>query len=455
MQFVERLRGKIDLDTGHGKKAYQAEITLYFEEKVLRDLFACTDDPKGTAHTLTVATRNAPANMVSRLRLFDQTAWEKVRAEGFSGRELEEKLESLSLLTAPLTGKLTIMGREPTGYWQRIMNSSRAWLANRGLRDGWQRLAAKDAVQQPRKVAAMGRAGADQPNMLSSLLRVLSRAGEVRLFEYDLTLGTPLIDTLKLVTSRNKTIRGTKRISYLRRSNPLEQLSTATLSEFPGWRRRSDPAVLELVPEFLARKGLPLFRIVQQQDAPQALVDLLSLATYFVRLFISIHLLTFRLPDAHLAGPRKPAWLPGKLPGLPDPEPAGIPVEEEVDGRPAACGRDSAHPLSWQDRVKCTGHVDTRLQRQRHHVRASVIENRPDALSLAARVGCLGTGYALELRRTNCDSELQFRAAGRNGYPHRGGSYLYSDRHRARSTSWPTAWVPPCFRWRYLIQNPR
>jgi cholesterol oxidase len=330
MKFVERLRGKVYLDTGRRTKPYHAEITLYFDDKKLSELYACDDDEKGTAHTLTVATRRAPPNMISRLRLFDQDDWDDVYARGLFGREQEEALEELSLLTAPLTGRLTILGRQPTRHLQRVGTAFAAWLVNRGGRDSWQSKFPRNHELPAGGVDASTDATANDPGLLEILLRVCSRAGEVRLFEYDLTVGKPVKDTLKLVRGKNSAIRATKHITYRHRSNPLDQLSMATVSEFPGLSRQGEPPVLRLVPEFLARKGLPLFRIAQEQDAPQAIADLLSLGTYFVRLLISIHLLTFRKPDA--APPREFDRLPRDLPGLPPCAVAEVPVLEEVDG---------------------------------------------------------------------------------------------------------------------------
>src|SRR3970282_2301260 len=93
-------------------------------------------------------------------------------------------------------------------------------------------------------------------------------------------------------------IRGVKRLTYARRSNPWRQLMEMTLEEFPARDRRASPApVLKLDTKYPAKERVPLLRILKQQDQPSAIVDLVSFFAYFARLLISIHAWSFRSPD--------------------------------------------------------------------------------------------------------------------------------------------------------------
>ena len=100
------------------------------------------------------------------------------------------------------------------------------------------------------------------------------------------------------------------------------------LSEFPciaGTGRRR----LNLDLGFLARRGLPLLRIMQQQNQVKALSDVASFLAYAFRVVLMLHAWSFRLPDK--PKPYEPRRLPGRVPGLPDP----VITEIEVDRDPA------------------------------------------------------------------------------------------------------------------------
>ena len=103
-----------------------------------------------------------------------------------------------------------------------------------------------------------------------------------------------------------------------------------SLKTFPGARRTG--AVLTLDTGYLARQGVPLLRVVQQQDMPKALVDVAALGLYLLRMLILIHVWSFRLPDT----PRSRAIqrLPGYVPGLPQPEIHEFPVDRPRKGVP-------------------------------------------------------------------------------------------------------------------------
>lgn len=341
MQFAERLNGPVDLNLEGETKCYEAEITLFFEDKALRDLFALTDDASGTRHSLRVATHSNIPNTVSQLRLFRQEDWQCVQDRFLSGREREDELDRVSILTAPLSGSLTIMGRQRSRRWQRSLRSAWAWLLNRGIRDIWQGRFPTEAERA---------AGSSTDMKFCEKLKLgcqwASHAGEKRLFEYRLQLGEP--DQTKLVAANfsGQCIQGTKHITYRHRGNPLRQLSEIELGKFPGLRLSilqrlglnwSGPErELKLAPEFLARSGLPLFRIIREHDAPQAMADLLSLSAYFARLLASIHILSFRKPDLPLD--REPARLPACVPGLPPADSIRIAINDVPPGSEGHAG---------------------------------------------------------------------------------------------------------------------
>src|SRR5205085_10284648 len=114
------------------------------------------------------------------------------------------------------------------------------------------------------------------------------RAGERRVFRYELRVqdgggsdplllpGTPL--------------HGTKCLTYGLRSNPWRQLTELRLHRFPLGR---DEPVLRLDGRFLARMGVPLLRVIDQENQVTALADMASFAMCWVRMLVSIHLWSF------------------------------------------------------------------------------------------------------------------------------------------------------------------
>lgn len=324
MQFAERLSGQVNLRLNESIEPCTVEITLFFEEKSLRDLTASTDDDSGSRHQLTVATHTGPNHKVSQLRVWRQEDREAINNQHLSGRSLEKALSNSLLYSVPLGGSLTILARERSSRLTRTLKSTYAWFRNRGVRDIWQK-----CFPQPNEASA---ANLDDSqgfwDSVNTILNTASRAGELRLFEYDLAIlpcALPSSQSSSFLGEKRR-IQGRKHITYNRRANPLRQLMEMTLTEFPSMEQGKQDPVLVLAPEFLARKGLPLFRITQQQDEPQALADVISLVAYFLRLLVSIHLLSFRKPDS--ASAKNPQRLPGRLAGLPAPEYKRITIDQ-------------------------------------------------------------------------------------------------------------------------------
>ena len=129
-------------------------------------------------------------------------------------------------------------------------------------------------------------------------LGVEFRAGAVRLLQYELKIdGVIGADVPAEVAKsfRGAVIRGEKRLTYSRRANPWRQLMEVSLKAFP--RAGKTGSVLTLDTGYLARQGVPLFRVVQQQDKVKALVDIACLGLYLARMLIHIHVWSFRMPD--------------------------------------------------------------------------------------------------------------------------------------------------------------
>jgi hypothetical protein len=284
----------------------------------------------------------------SRLRVFIGEEWDAWRRRAGRDAELDERVK----FSAPIEGTLTFMHREASTYPERRCRALRAWIKNRGTRDTWQAVPKLYADWRAHVAPPPIPAGAGNWSIckhlpfgknlcrrfaqrMDQLFALGSHAGEVRLFEYDLTIGKrePLpqsgIDT-DAFDHRHK-IKGRKCVTYGRRSNPWWQMIRMSLDTFPGLVA-DPPPVLELDTNYLTQQGAPLMRILRQNDEPAAIADLAAVGGYFVRLLLSLHVWSFRKPDP--ADPGEPQRLPGIVKGLPPPEISEICVAKLPDGRP-------------------------------------------------------------------------------------------------------------------------
>jgi pimeloyl-ACP methyl ester carboxylesterase len=244
----------------------------------------------------------------SRLRVFDQTVFDR---EGLRF-EPDSVLSRHALLEASLSGSLRFMHREPSGVGQRILRILPVWLKNRGARD-FVRLGFVNAIKRIFTGA-------------NGVFAAASRAGEVRRFDYALTVETiePSKNAdakqIRSFFNQGDEIHGVKRLTYGRRANPWRQLSELTITRMRQ-KAPAESAVLKLDLSFLAREGVPLVRIVGQQDHAKALADLASFGLFMIRVILNNHLWTFRKPDPpDQAGRREPQRLPGPIAGLASPE---------------------------------------------------------------------------------------------------------------------------------------
>jgi pimeloyl-ACP methyl ester carboxylesterase len=326
-ELVERVRGTALLASENGgQKLYEVELTLKFDSFGLESIIG----PFKNGLTLKSG---------SQLKVFG------------TGDDREK------IVTATLTGGLTAFRREASAANVRRCRAVRAWAVNRGVRDTWQWLwkkfsriatpSAADlrAVRRRKKihpvirwVYALRDFGSVVKRKWDNAMALASHAGEARLLQYALTIGD-VKDPKELKIAelkRNAQIRGVKRFTYSRRSNPWRQLQTIMLEEFPGFDASAGPASLTLDLSFFRQEKVPLMRVAKQQDQPAALADLFSLFAYTLRLMIQVHIWSFRRPEA--PDPGEPQRLPGVLRAgtlLPyKPAITEINVDELPDGTP-------------------------------------------------------------------------------------------------------------------------
>lgn len=297
IELMERLRGTTRLVGG--SQAW-VELTLYSQATELRSLMQPAPD-----RTLLLDARR------SRLRVFvgEPTPWSD-----------EPKPEQV-LLSTRLSGSLTIFQREPAGQllrtW-RTAGAGLAWLVNRGVRDGVQAI---DDWVHNRPSSFTG----------SGLLALAGRAGAVRRLDYRLTtLGAQ--GPLACLFPDGTPLTGVKRLHYGLATSPVQQLMDMRLTQCPGLAWGEAP-LLSLHLPFLAAQGVPLMRVVGQQDQPSALADMAAFLAYLARILIDGQLWVFRKPDD--TSPRAPQRLPGTVPGAPVPRVIEIEVARRAPSESA------------------------------------------------------------------------------------------------------------------------
>jgi cholesterol oxidase len=292
----ERLTGVIHLK--NDPEPYWAELTLSYAPAPLPTLSARLFKQLDTlAHTSS-----------SRLRIFKLADWQSQGLIVATDTQREQWVKH----GFGLSGHLQFLNREASTPLQRQWRAWWAWLRNRGLRDalqslpeGWGR--PKPALTPPLRQRLQA--------LLGASIKLASRAGEARVFVYEL-------EASRLPAPQSKPsglrLRGHKRLSYARCANPLRQLTELHLDEFPLPLDRSKPAFLTLDGRYMAEQHWALLRLVQQSHQVKALQDVLSFALYLLRLLLNIHSESFRRPDAGKG--REPTLLPTVVKGLPTPE---------------------------------------------------------------------------------------------------------------------------------------
>lgn len=297
IELIEKLCGPFHL----GSRSYVAELTLRYL-------------PQSVEHLTVDMARRLPVvqNDLSTLRIYDQRDWEQ---EGIAFLGESERTRH-ALLAAPVSGHLSLLQREASSSWWRVLRGGFAYLVNRGLRDAWTGF---------REIFR-------RKGWWRRLLGIASRAGEVRRFDYRLKAGPPTSarePALERLLARQPDIVGFKRLTYSARGNPWRQLTELQLTEFLGQPRRARP-LLTLDGRFMARQAVPLARIVKQENQVHALSELASFGLYFLRLILNIHLWSFRGPAP--LPPRTVDLLPGPISGLPPPQIIEIELEPPRHG---------------------------------------------------------------------------------------------------------------------------
>ena len=314
VDVIERLVGRVEFKDDAGlTNTRVVELTLRFAPKDVTELARPPQD--GGNPVLHVAT-DAGNGIASRIRIYDAALWDLMELQWTPDKVFEKRLESMSLFSAPLSGSLKVFERQKSMALARRVRASLAWWGNRGKRDT--------------NAASGDDGGPDWLSRIKAGWALASRAGEERALIYDLTVGNPDLGAVFDLRGPTRRILGRKTFTYARRANPWRQLMEVELEEFPGLKGSTDERILKLDTRYLARIGVPLFRIVGQNDGVTALADSGSFLGYFVRLLLGIHIWSFRAPDIDPTPPPINR-LPTKDPGGPLPPPVRFEIPLPAD----------------------------------------------------------------------------------------------------------------------------
>ncbi len=315
IQVLERVTGIVEF-SGNGDATPQkrmVELTLAFEPASLRDLSRNLD------RKLDVDRRR------SKMRVFEIECWHSLWETGAS----EQQFEQCALFSSSISGGMTLLDRGDSSHWGRVGRGLCAWWLNRGARDLWQRWIRREDPGPKSKSGPLRK--------LCTFLNFASHAGEERLFTYRLFIDTPHVaagqEAEFSALKPGAQIRTVKNFTYARRSNPWRQLSQMSVEAMPGMQVGATAVpVLSLEPKFFARHQQHLMSLTQQRDHATALFDMASFLLTILRLLLTVHLWSFRQPDA--SANRKPKRLAGRVAGLPAPEHHNVTVGARADGRP-------------------------------------------------------------------------------------------------------------------------
>lgn len=324
VEITERIGGRVILtDVNQQPIDCVVDITLRFKPKPVLDF---VHDKK---RVMDVNNEQQVDEPISQLRIFERARWQQLLQAGASDQEFDQA----AIMVTPVRGTMEIMGREATTYKQRLSSSICSWTKNRGLRDIYQSLEEKLAqfLLHPKiknKQNSDEAALTKLKRKISEIKALASRAGEIRTFDYQLSMDRPANGWPKQLAGfdSDKTslpVIGHKHISYTNACNPMRQFEDMHLNIFPGLREikeqpNQQAAFLRFDSRFITHYKKPLIRVVGQQDQMTALADLGAFFAYFTRVLISIHLWSFRKPDEQLPGP--PQRLPGRIRGIAKPQ---------------------------------------------------------------------------------------------------------------------------------------
>jgi len=323
VEVVERLWGFADMHAGSAiPERCVLELTLSYQPIDLSRLMSSWGE------------RELPLNSNSYLRVFKADLWDQelLRVQD-DGKRAEH-----AIWKTGLAGSLRFLQREQSSAVQRRLHALWAYALNRGMRDTWQEIfkAVSGWFNPTRPEVANHSTEPKKKNCpIKNAWRLASRAGEVRRFDYDLTLlspptsGNPVPGAPFDLTGLDCRLVGHKRLTYNRRANPLNQLTTLTLTKMPFMSSGCE-ATLHLDTRFMAKQGIALVKLSDQENQPNALLDMASFGLFITRLMLSIHLWTFRKPDEPSRA--TPQRLPGNIAGLPLPEVIELTVALKVKG---------------------------------------------------------------------------------------------------------------------------
>jgi cholesterol oxidase len=292
LEITEKLKTTIRVASPQGARVVNAELELWFKPVGVGTLIG------GTAPRVLHVD---PSRSRLVLRPPAEPARDCVAISSSEKREVDPKPAPV-WVSAPLSGTLALMRHGKSRPVSRRARAIGAWFRNRGLRDIAQSL--MDRLQG-RPVPIAG----SVPALTATLWRMASRAGDLRLMSYDLTVGKPTGEPGSPLVGafgwEGRSIRAEKHLTYDRFANPSGQLSQARITAFPHWAGGAPDSMLRVDPSHWVEAGVPLLRVVSQRDSPTALSDLASLGLYVARTILPLHCLTLRLPDRPSRSPQR------------------------------------------------------------------------------------------------------------------------------------------------------
>ncbi len=275
IRFAERMKGPLELP-GAASPRVSCVLETEFEPFEPRELL------RGSDH---------------RVRIASATLTARDASAGVSGE----------VASAAVSGDVYWLELGRTSALGRVKRALCTWARTRALADLCQRIREEGWRGLIRTIVRGG-----------SIVQLATNLGEVRYLRYELDLDEDLRGKdHRVLLPRGTHITGLKTFQYALGGNPWRQLSEMPVTiALPGQAARA-AGKLRIDPLHLLRRYAMQLQTVAQADAPNALVDLASVALYMVRLIFKIHFWSFRLPEYERRDPRRAERrLPGELSGF-------------------------------------------------------------------------------------------------------------------------------------------
>lgn len=289
VQIVERMAGAIELPGC--KEKLTLELTMRSRPTSVQMMTRPED-------------RRVVLSDTSYLRLYRTREYQEMLLRKSTFNNFDCQLNDIAIAKFGIEGTMNLFPRGSSTFLTRLWQGTKAYALNRAARDLWQTLVVKESA------ASIS---------LGTIFSTFSHAGEIRTMDYSLRLTKclkPPHETFNFKLDVGDVISGKKTITYKRAANPLRQMSEMALDHFGSAHFRTSKPVVTLQPEFLAKEGIPLLHVVKQDNSVNTLLDLMSLGGYVARMLLSIHSLTFRLPDTYRQAPM--SRLPKRIPRVPN-----------------------------------------------------------------------------------------------------------------------------------------